>query len=89
LGVGFFEEEIQRRGVHVSPLEIGSRAGELCFGGILRFYADLRREFVWGNLNSMFFEIMGVSPRGAGEEGGQLVLLCVFGVNLIVSLEVL
>jgi hypothetical protein len=49
LGVGFFEEEVQRRGVHVNPPKIGSRAGELCFGGILRFYADLRRECIWGN----------------------------------------
>jgi hypothetical protein len=86
LGVGFFGEEIQRRGTHVSPLKIGSRAGELCFGGILRFYADLRRELIWGNLDLLFFEVLVVGPRGAVEEEGQLVLLCVFGVNLIGSM---
>jgi hypothetical protein len=36
---------IQRRGGRVSTLEIGSRGGVLCFGGILGGHADLRREF--------------------------------------------
>jgi hypothetical protein len=36
-----FEEEFQRRGVHVNVPEIGSRDGETCFGGIFRFYAEL------------------------------------------------
>jgi hypothetical protein len=39
LGVG------QRRGADVKLPEIGSRVGELCFGGIYGFYAVLRREF--------------------------------------------
>jgi hypothetical protein len=36
---------IQRRGGRVSTLEIGSRVGDLCFGGILGGHAVLRREF--------------------------------------------
>jgi hypothetical protein len=34
----------QRRGAHVSTLKIGSRGELFCFGGILGFYAVLRRE---------------------------------------------
>jgi hypothetical protein len=79
-------EEIQRRGVHVSLLKIGSRAGDLCFGGILRFYAELRREWIWGNLIWVFFWVLPGGPRGSAEEGGPLVSICVFGVNLIVSM---
>jgi hypothetical protein len=45
----------QRRGAHVNVPEIGSRDGLLCFGGILGVYAELRREFYWGNLNLVFF----------------------------------
>jgi hypothetical protein len=66
----------QRRGTHVSTLKIGSRDGEICFGGILWFYADLRREFKRGNLNLTFFEVVGVSSCGIIEEGGTM---CVFG----------
>jgi hypothetical protein len=62
----------QRRGVHVNIPEIGSRVGVFCFGGILGFYAELRRELVWGNLKLGFFEVLGVSPRGFTEEGGDL-----------------
>jgi hypothetical protein len=32
-----FEEEFQRRGADVKTPEIGSRDGQNCFGGILRF----------------------------------------------------
>jgi hypothetical protein len=46
-----FWKAIQRRGVHVSPPKIGSRVGDLCFGGIYGFCAELRREFKGGNLN--------------------------------------
>jgi hypothetical protein len=42
--VGIFGRAVQRRGVHVNTLEIGSRDGEISFGGILGFYAELRRE---------------------------------------------
>jgi hypothetical protein len=42
------------------------------FGGILEFYAELRREFFGGNLNLDFFRGLGVGPRGDTEEGGQL-----------------
>jgi hypothetical protein len=34
LRLSFWRRKIQRRGAHVKPLEIGSRAGLLCFGGI-------------------------------------------------------
>jgi hypothetical protein len=44
----------QRRGAHVRIPEIGSRVGLFCFGGIIGFYAELRREFVWGNLKLDF-----------------------------------
>jgi hypothetical protein len=72
--------ELQRRGAHVNVPKIGSRAGEICFGGIYVFHADLRRDFIWGNLNWGFFWVLGVSPREAIEEGGPLVqLVCTFG----------
>jgi hypothetical protein len=69
-GVWEFWDLVQRRGGRVSPLKIGSRDGEMCFGGICWIYADLRREFIWGNLVLVFFEIMGDDPRGGWEEGG-------------------
>jgi hypothetical protein len=68
-----FEKAVQRRGVHVSTLKIGSRDGVLCFGGIQRFYAELRREYYGGNLVWVFLRILLVSPRGATEEGGHYV----------------
>jgi hypothetical protein len=57
----------------VNTPEIGSRDGVLCFGGILRFCADFRRESFWGNLSLMVFGFMGGVPRRYVEEGGQLV----------------
>jgi hypothetical protein len=42
------------------------------FGGILRIYAKLRRDFVWGEFKLEFFEIVGVGPRGWFEEGGPI-----------------
>jgi hypothetical protein len=60
----------QRRGADVSVPKIGSRDGVLCFGGILRTHADLRREIVWGNFNLLFFLSLGGSPRVSIEEGG-------------------
>jgi hypothetical protein len=66
LGVG------QRRGADVKLPKIGSRVGELCFGGIYGFYAVLRREFNWRNLDLTFFEVLFGSPRGDTEEGGPL-----------------
>jgi hypothetical protein len=45
----------------------------------LGIYAELRREFFWGNWNLVFFEVMGGYPRGATEEGGTM---CVFWGNL-------
>jgi hypothetical protein len=68
LGVG------QRRGTHVSVPKIGSRDGLLCFGGIWGVYAELRREFGWGNLNLGFFWVLVGSPRGGIEEGGPTVV---------------
>jgi hypothetical protein len=72
--------EFQRRGADVSVPKIGSRDGVLCFGGILEFHADLRRECNWGNLNlTIFWGLLGV-PRGGTEEGGHLVFnLCIWG----------
>jgi hypothetical protein len=37
------------------------------------FYAELRREFFWGNLKLGFFEVLVGCPREVTEEGGQLV----------------
>jgi hypothetical protein len=72
-----FEEEFQRRGAHVSIPKIGSRDGQKCFGGIMGFHADLRREYFWGNLDLGFLGVLLVGPREAGEEGGQQVFLFV------------
>jgi hypothetical protein len=72
-----FLEAGQRRGAHVNTLKIGSRDGVLCIGGILGFYADLRREFIWGNLDLTFFDVLLVVPRRCIEEGGDDV--CVWG----------
>jgi hypothetical protein len=77
LGIGFFREEFQRRGTHVSTPKIGSRGALLCFGGILGNHADLRRDFNWRNLDLGFFEVLDVVPRGGVEEGGPMcVFLC-------------
>jgi hypothetical protein len=54
----------------VSTLKIGSRGKVFCFGGILGFYAVLRREIKWGNLDLTFFEGLGGVPREFIEEGG-------------------
>jgi hypothetical protein len=48
----------------VSPPKIGSRGDAFVFGGILRFYAELRREWIWGKLGLGFFEDLGGKPRG-------------------------
>jgi hypothetical protein len=76
LGFGFFEGQVQRRGVHVNTPKIGSRVGGNCFGGILGFYAVLRRESFRGNLNWGFFGGLVVGPRGFIEEGDHC---CAFG----------
>jgi hypothetical protein len=75
LGIGFFRGQVQRRGTHVSTPKIGSRGDVFCFGGILGFHADLRREIKRGNFKWGFFWGLLVVPRGATEEGGQLVFL--------------
>jgi hypothetical protein len=54
----------------VSTLEIGSRGDIFCFWGNLRFYAELRREFGWGNFDLVFLEDLFVGPRRGWEEGG-------------------
>jgi hypothetical protein len=46
-----FLGRVQRRGARVNIPEIGSRVGVFVLGGILGFYAELRREYCWGNLN--------------------------------------
>jgi hypothetical protein len=75
--VGIFWGVVQRRGGRVKTPEIGSRDGVLCFGGIMGFYAELRREFKWGNFDLGFFEGLTVVPRDGIEEGGRL--LCFWG----------
>jgi hypothetical protein len=73
--LGFFGVG-QRRGAHVSVPKIGSRDGVFSFGGILGFYADLRRESEWGNLILVVFGgLLGVPRRSIEEEG----TLCAFG----------
>jgi hypothetical protein len=76
--LGFFGAG-QRRGTHVSVPKIGSRAALLCFGGILGFYAELRREYIWRNLFLVVLGVLGGDPRGTIEEGGHLVFPFVFG----------
>jgi hypothetical protein len=56
----------------VSVPKIGSRVGVFCFGGIFGFYADLRREYIWRNLNWVVLGVLGGKPRGSIEEGGPL-----------------
>jgi hypothetical protein len=76
-----FRNEVQRRGVHVNIPEIGSRDGGICFGGILWFYAVLRRECFGRNLDLGFFWFLFEYLRDSLEEGDHL---SVFWVNLIV-----
>jgi hypothetical protein len=71
-----FERPVQRRGARVNTPKTGSRVGEFCFGGILGFYAELRREIIWGKLNSLFFGVLFEVPRRPVEEGGTM---CAFG----------
>jgi hypothetical protein len=65
-----FWGQVRRRGTDVSIPKIGSRGEVFCSGGIQRFYAELRRECFWRNLDLRFFGVMGGEPRGAWEEGG-------------------
>jgi hypothetical protein len=71
-----FWGNISRRGTHVNTLEIGSRGGNLCFGGIMGFRADLRRELDGGELKLVVFWNLGGDLTWGWEEGGHL---CVFG----------
>jgi hypothetical protein len=73
LRLEFLGGQVQRRGTRVNTPKNGSRAGETCFGGIQRFYAELRRELIRGNLDLDFFGVLVGDPRGGIEEGGQLV----------------
>jgi hypothetical protein len=68
-----FGNAVQRRGARVSSLKIGSRDGEIRFGGILRNHAVLRRESFRRNLKMNFFGVVGGTPREGWEEGGHLV----------------
>jgi hypothetical protein len=52
------------------------------FGGILGFYADLRRGLEWALLD--FGGLLGDPRGGVGEEGGHYVFLFVLlGVNCV------
>jgi hypothetical protein len=74
-----FWGNVRRRGTDVNIPKIGSRVGQLCFGGIQRFYAELRREINWGNWGLGFFGVFLVSPREAIEEGTTwCALLCIW-----------
>jgi hypothetical protein len=75
-----FWRKIQRRGTHVSTPKKGSRGDAFCIGGILGFYAVLRRDFKRGNFILGFFVVLLVVLRRCIEEGGQLVCtLCNLG----------
>jgi hypothetical protein len=63
-----------RRGTDVNTPKLGSRGAGNCSGGILDFYAELRRKLDWGNLFWGFLMVLIGTPRGTIEEGGQLVL---------------
>jgi hypothetical protein len=78
---------VQRRGVHVNTPKNGSRVGVLCFGGILRFYAELRREIIWGNWKLGFFGGLLVVPRGPTEEGGPFMCQFVYLGNSPVNIH--
>jgi hypothetical protein len=71
-GVWVFWRNLWRRGVHVNTPKLGSRGEGKCLGEFYGVYADLRREFVWGNFKLEFFGVLLVSPRGTTEEGGHL-----------------
>jgi hypothetical protein len=73
LRVWIFGGIIQRRGTHVSTPELGSRGDVFVFGGILGSYADLRREYVWGNWILIGFWGFGRGITWGCEEGGQYV----------------
>jgi hypothetical protein len=78
--IEIFWRNFWRRGAHVNTLKIGSRGVKNCLGEILGVYADLRRDFKWGNLKLEFFGVLVEVPRETIEEGGQLwFLVCVLG----------
>jgi hypothetical protein len=54
-----FWGKLQRRGTHVNTLKIGSRGDAFCIGGIQRFYAELRREWGWGDIGLVGFGVSG------------------------------
>jgi hypothetical protein len=69
-GFGIFWRQVQRRGTHVNTPKKGSRGDAFCFGGILGFHAELRREINWGNLKWDSFGVLFGGPRRDTEEGG-------------------
>jgi hypothetical protein len=75
-GIWFFWGNFWRRGVHVNTPKLGSRGAGKCLGEFRGVYADLRREYVWGNLKLDFFDVLGGGPRGATEEGGPMCAIC-------------
>jgi hypothetical protein len=75
--------KVQRRGVHVNTPKIGSRVGGNCFGGILRFHAELRREFEGGIGNWSVLGFLGGKLTWEGRRGGSLCVFCVcWGIYL-------
>jgi hypothetical protein len=55
----------------------------MCFWGNSEIYAELRREFCWGDLVLVVFEILGVDSRECVEEGGTIVFPPCVWVNLM------
>jgi hypothetical protein len=80
-----FWNVVQRRGAHVSTPKIGSRDGEIRFGGILRNHAVLRRESFRRNLKMDFFGVVGGTPRERWGGGGTLSVQFGFGGILLES----
>jgi hypothetical protein len=76
-----FWGKIQRRGVDVNVPKIGSRVGGLCFGGILGIYAELRREFGWGNLDLVNLGFLSSGLTWGWRRGGNLCAIWVWGVD--------
>jgi hypothetical protein len=72
-GDWIFWRNFWRRGTHVNIPEKGSRGEGKCLGEFKGFYAVLRRESFWRNLNLLFFGVLTGVPRGSIEEGGQLL----------------
>jgi hypothetical protein len=82
-----FGGKVRRRGTHVNVPEIGSRVGKLCIWGNSSFYAELRREIGWGNLDWVDFGRVGGWWYVGKEEGGHYVFFWCFGGVVLCRLD--